>query len=162
MVKSTTAEHLPLWKRVLEVLVVVFVFLIIVIVGFLLFRTVYEQPPEDMIKISDQFTPGRSWKLVTARIEPKRVLCVDVECPSVWKQWKTESPITKTELSNLLQMAGWHFTIDGSCGLDPKYPEDNAKVCEASGIINHYGVQVTIRGSSSNQKSLINLNISRE
>jgi hypothetical protein len=159
MVKPTTTQHLPLWKRMLEVFVIVFIFLVIVIVGFQLFRVIYEHPPEDMIKISDQFAPGRSWELVTVKVEPKRVLCVDVECPSVWKQWKTEFNITRTDFSELIRSMNWNLKIDGDCAKDSSSYGDNIGLCSASGIIDSYNVKLTLTTSNPFHYNYIGLNI---
>lgn len=162
MVKSTTVEHLPLWKRILRAFIVGIVFLIVIVFGFLVFKIVYEQPPEDMIKISDQFASRGSWRLVSSRVEPVRVLCVDVGCPSVWKQWKTETLLTRTDLENVLHNSGWDFKIKGTCTLsDPNYFGNNIDVCSASGVINNYSVDISVSSSNPSKNYLVGLSINK-
>jgi|GEM_PF-2163538 len=162
MVKSTTVKR-PLLKRALEALVIFIVFLVLAVVGFLLFQAIYERPPEDMLKISDQFNPPSSWKLVTSKIEPKRLQCIDVECPSVWKVWDTGSPVTHTELEALLQRSGWNLSISGDCIFDnPNTYGNNNEICSAKGDIGQYELDISVSVSNPAGNNQIRLNIMKK
>lgn len=135
--------------------------LLIVIGGYTAW-SVFEGSSSEVVAVANQFKPDSSWELKAESIQGSRKICIDVECPSVWRQWKTDNLVSKDELSQNLHASGWNFEIEGDCVLDPADKVEDKKVCSASGTADGYTVLVTIRSSNSPKHSLVGLNTWKE
>lgn len=135
--------------------------LLVTFVGFLIWFF-YIGSSREIITVADRFKPDPSWQLKSEKIEPPRTICIDVECPSVWRQWKTNEFVSYDTLRDRLTSSGLDLEIDGDCTLNPADNTEDMKVCSASGVSGEYEISVTVRSSNSSKHSLVGLNIWKE
>lgn len=122
----------------------------------------YVGSSKDIVAVADQFKPDPSWELKSESIVPPQTLCIDVECPSVWRQWKTPNTLSIKELTNVLNTSQLDLAIKGDCNLiDPNRYGNNIDICSASGVYNEYNIDVTVSRSNPSGNSWVGLNISK-
>ncbi len=144
------------WKIGSAIIIVAFS----VIVGLLLWLS-YTGSSKEIVAVADQFKPDPSWQLKSEAIEQPRTFCGDVECPSVFRLWKTDYLLSKDEFQKLITISGWDFTINGDCKLNSNIFGTSLPICSASGVINSYQVNISIRGSNEPDSSQVSLNITK-
>jgi hypothetical protein len=128
------------------------------IIGFLIWFF-YVGSTKEIVAVADQFKTDPSWDLSSERVEPPRNFCIDIECPSLSRQWKTDSILSKEELREYLKMSGWDFNIEGDCLVDKNISGTAITLCSASGVVNGYKVTVYISGSSTPDSEGIGLSV---
>lgn len=139
--------------------------IIIVVLGLLVWGVVslfWMGGTEKIEAVANQLKPGRDWILTQEHIETPKSFCGDVECPSVYRQWKTDHPLTKDELSSLLSRTGWNFEIKNSCSLDPYATGNYLTFCSAQGVSGEYRIIVSISGSNPPGESWVSLNVNEK
>lgn len=114
---------------------------------------------EKIEAVANQLKPREGWVLTQEQIETPKSFCGDVTCPSVHRQWETESLLTKEELSTLLHQTGWNFEIKGDCTINPYITGGYLTLCSAKGIEGEYRVSVSVSGSNPAGKSWVSLNV---
>jgi len=134
--------------------------LLIVIGGYTAW-SLFEGSSSEVVAVANQFKPDSSWELKAESIQGSRKICIDVECPSVWRQWKTDNLVSKDELVRNLHASGWNFEIEGDCKLDQNAFGGGLPVCSAKGVVNDYDVTVTVNGSNSPDSFSVGLNVKR-
>ena len=116
---------------------------------------------KEIVAVANQFKPDASWKLESESIVPPRTLCIDVECPSVGRVWKTKNLVSKVELRKQLDKSGWDFPIEDDCLLDPGSWGAALPLCTARGNVDNYDISVSVRGSNTPGKTDVGLSVIR-
>lgn len=109
----------------------------------------YTGSTKEIVAVADQLQVDPSWKLDSESIHPPQSFCIDVECPSVSRNWITSNPIEKSDLEQITKASGWNLSIDGNCNLDRLLAGSPTGYCEARGVVDEYEVIVAAIGSSS-------------
>ncbi len=136
---------------------IIIAFFLVAITGIVWFLHVGS--PDKILAVADQFQPDPSWQLVSERVEAPRKTCIDIECPSVSRRWRTGASLTRDEFATLLKETGWDFEIEGSCKVDPSDRSDYTALCSATGIINNYRVTLTVRSSDMGNEGFVGLGV---
>lgn len=131
------------------------------IIGFLVWFF-YVGSPREMISVADQLKTDPDWELASESIQPPRTVCIDGDCPSLSRQWRTDHTLSRDEFAVLLQKSGWNFTIDGDCLPNSYNFGDHVRLCSAKGNIGEYDVIIAISASNPAGKSWVGLGISRK
>lgn len=147
MTKKPAKKHMSLLVKITLGVIGALLFL----AGAFVFIVLYEGSTTKILKIADQFKPDSSWELVSERIEPPRLLCIDVSCPSISRTWKTNEPITRENLEHQLKISNLSLTIqEADC--TPQYnPYGGVPYCSAEGIINDMRVRIYASASLHNK-----------
>lgn len=142
------------WKIGSAIIIVLFS----VIVGFLLWLS-YTGSSKEIVAVADQFKPDPSWQLKSEAIEPPRTFCIDIECPSVWRQWQTNSLLSQEDFSKIIKKTNWDLSLDEGCDFSNIQNGENTKVCSAMGLVDGYTTTLTIRTTGTDKKHSIGLSI---
>lgn len=106
----------------------------------------YQGSPKEIVAVADQFQPPTNWELTDERIVPPAFMCLEANCPSVHRSWKTDGILTKEQFHAVLNNSGWDFTIVGECTLNPNV-SGSIPLCSAEGVDGQYRVSTTAWGS---------------
>ena len=128
-------------------------------IAVFLFLLFYEGSTEPIIAIADKFHPDSSWELVSERVEPPRIACLnDVACPSLHRMWRTEHALSYDELKRFVQQSGLDMTIEGDCLPKLNLSGVNS-MCSANGESNKMSVTVNVIKDDYNEESKVTLGI---
>lgn len=122
----------------------------------------YTGSTKEIVAVADQFKPDSSWELVSENIQPPATVCIDVECPSIWRQWRSNTTASSETFRSLLKQVRWNLKIDTDCNYNDAGLGKNLKLCSASGVTDNYLVEVTIRNDSTPSTTLVGLSIKKE
>lgn len=97
---------------------------------------------ESLVVEADRFVAPASWSLVEDELR-EGPICIDVECPSVYRRWELGSAPTADEVTENMEAAGWS-NIDITRDCQPRPNRTGAALlCEATA--DAHGLKVTIR-----------------
>lgn len=134
--------------------------LLIAFFGAVYWLFFYTGSTKEIVAVADQLQVDPSWKLETESIRPPQSFCVDVECPSVSRNWKVSEPLIRKDLENLLEASGWNFQIEETCIPDTTMPQQPSGSCSAKGIVGNYNVTLGITYfNNSEQTSVVGLSV---
>ena len=114
-----------------------------------------------VLRIADQLQPGSSWVLTDEYVQPFRIICIDnsAQCPSMYRNWELQEPLTYEQFDQLLSESGFDFPIEGDCERDPG-ASGSVRLCSASGTVS--GMEVTVGmgiNDYSNEKIRVGISI---
>lgn len=103
--------------------------------------TSYKGSPDEILAIADQFKPDPAWMLTRDKVYPPANGCIDIQCPSVFRDWRVDSSLTPElikQIETLVSETGWNV--------------NNGKVCEyeehrANGVGNIYQSSLFCKGT---------------
>lgn len=144
-------------KNVLIVLGIILGAIIAFLVWFF-----YVGSPKEMVSVADQLKTDPDWELVSEGIHPPRTVCIDGDCPSLSRQWKTDHTLSRDEFVTLLQKSGWNLTIDGDCQPRHDVLGSHIRLCSAEGNIDGYNVVIAVNGSNPQKEASLGLSLSKE
>lgn len=119
-----------------------------IIVGAAIGSTVYwlawEGDAKPIVAVADEFKAPPDWKIKTNHVEPPRHACIDIECPSVTRSWKSSRPVETDELSRIVANTRWNSSIKGDCNLSNSAAQNKYSLCSTKGVVDGYNVKVIV------------------
>ncbi len=104
----------------------------------------YTGSTKEIVAVADQLQVDPSWELDMEAIEPARAICINDECPSVSRNWKVNSLLTREDLESILEKSKWGLKIEEDCKPHTQLTQLPSGRCKAQGIIDNYTTGVDI------------------
>lgn len=137
-------------KRVWKVIGIIAIIVAVLLAAFL-YWTTWTGSSKEIETVANQFKPDPSWQQVTNQVIPPKTTCLDEECPSVHRRWKTNANLTKEEFRRVLEDSGWNFNIEDDCQPSSNVSSSGGQsLCSVSGMKNGYSVRVVVEGDYEN------------
>lgn len=95
--------------------------------------------------IASQFVPDDEWIYKNEQITPPASFCIGMECPSMYRAWTVQRPMTYEDMENIIKKSNWNLVKDTDCKLQN---EGNTNSCTARGTADKYDTSVTITGGN--------------
>lgn len=101
-------------KTYQKVLIVIGIVMAVLITA-IIFMFSWEGDPKKIVATADKFQPPASWELESERQRGPRLICIEGGCPSVFRAWRYDTPLTRAQLSEILDQTNWEITYDEKC-----------------------------------------------
>lgn len=125
---------------------------VVVLLGGIVFIFFYQGSTRSILKVADKFQPDESWIMITERVEPPQIICLNsVPCPSLHRAWETVDPLAREDLQHFAASSGETLSIEGNCTPLPNV-SGGATTCTAKGIINNMRVEINVISSLYDKK----------
>ena len=111
------------------------------------FLFMYEGSSKPIEAVADQLKPNSNWQLVDNKIVAPTFTCLEANCPSVHRSWKTGKVLAKDEFQRILDNSGWNFDIADDCQASQNSGGINP-LCSAEGEVKTYKISLAVWGSS--------------
>ena len=149
-------------KNLLNVLTAFMIIAPILLVGSIIFVSVYKGSTKEITAVADQFKPDADWVETNNNVTPPMILCLsDIKCPSVYRSWTANRPVSTDELIEKIKHAGWgNLKIEGDCNTTSFASGTPSGICDAYGTVGEYDVSVGLSATSNEpQKRTIGISI---
>ena len=132
------------WLRALKGTLIT---LAVIAAALLLFQASYLLGTARMVSLADRLRPLEGWKPDGENVSGG-IFCtgIDVPCDSMWRQYRTEQPVTPDDVRRLSVAAGLDGKVEGDCQSSP-LPANVSSLytaCLASGVLDGYDIEVQV------------------
>ena len=124
---------------------------IVVLCGGFLYWTTWSGSTKEIESVAGQFKPDSSWEQIDNQVIPPMTVCLDSECPSVHRSWKTGENLTKEDFQRVLENSNWKFSIEGDCKPRSNITSSGGHtLCSAIGMQDDYSINLVVMGDYEN------------
>ena len=137
-------------KNLLNALTAFMIIAPILLVGSIIFVSVYEGSTKEITAVADQLKPDADWGQAKSSVNPPRLLCLgDVTCPYLSRSWTIQKPLSGADFISQVKQSGWTFKTEYDCGADNILNSGSpGTICEARGTKDGYDFIVSLSGTS--------------
>jgi hypothetical protein len=137
--------------------------LIVLLIASLIFIFNWEGSSKDIVSVADQLKVPSSWKLESEMIRPPRMVCLDGgACPEVARTWTVDGQLSTKDLDKILKDSNFSFPIKGDCVLPANVSSNAVHLCDASGTIRDFGINIWLSEDSSTYQQRIIIDVRPE
>lgn len=135
--------------------------IILLALGGAMYYLMWEGDSTELRKAADSFQPDPSWIVVSKDIYPDRHVYIDgPENDSASYTWKSRSPVSREDFSNILKKSGLNGLIDGDCNPKRAPSGSGAEICSTKYTIHSYNLKVSVTAANDKpDTATINLSV---
>lgn len=100
-----------------------------------------------MVAVADGVRPAPGWREEAHNVSGG-LFCFDVvvPCDSMWREYRTEQPVTVADVQRISDEAGLGARVDGDCETSPLRAGHTGMytACSAEGVLDGYDVRIRV------------------
>ncbi|KLU11087.1 hypothetical protein [Kocuria sp. SM24M-10] len=100
-----------------------------------------------MVAVADRARPDPGWREEAHNVTGG-LFCIDlaVACDSMWREYRTEQPVTVADVQRISDEAGLGVRVEGDCETSPLRPGRTGMytACSAEGVVDGYDVRIRV------------------
>ncbi|KUG56334.1 hypothetical protein AVL61_14575 [Kocuria rosea subsp. polaris] len=100
-----------------------------------------------MVAVADGVRPDPGWREEAHNISGG-LFCIDlaVPCDSMWREYRTEQPVTVADVQRISAEAGLGVRVEGDCDTSPLRPGSTRlhTACSAEGVVDGYDLRIRV------------------
>ncbi|MDQ0768364.1 hypothetical protein QF031_001113 [Pseudarthrobacter defluvii] len=132
------------WRRALKGVLIA---LAVIVAPLLLFQASYVLGTTRMVSVADRLQPAPGW-IEDGEHVSGGFFCVPVAvpCDSMWRQYRTQQPVTPADVRRISVAAGLDGNVEGDCESSPLPPNVTGMymACSAARVLDGYDVEVRV------------------